>query len=235
MMCPYTILLLGWVSPRALLLRRWCCCDEILAAVPARPLLPLTPTRCCCRHRRCPRLVKRRRIHCNPTQSTRLTTVAAVLVRPLLPPTLCCCCCAARVLSTAINPLQSTHHSRHESSSEDSDDDEGYYEPVLAPLSLVDWSHEPLLALGDCDLPQRREWTLADIGKEVRFFSFLPMKKKKRVLCPPRKTPGMGSVFAGPGGSIAFVLPQAIFDAERPCAVPGSPPPGPKEGTIGQR
>ncbi|CAN0309413.1 unnamed protein product, partial [Ectocarpus sp. 12 AP-2014] len=58
-------------------------------------------------------------------------------------------------------------HRRRESSSEDSDDDEGYYEPVLAPLSLVNWSHEPLLALGDCDLPQPREWTLADIGKEA--------------------------------------------------------------------
>ena len=51
---------------------------------------------------------------------------------------------------------------RHESGFEEP------YEPVVMPLSKVDWSHEPLLRLTDCDLPQPREWTLAEIGQEVR-------------------------------------------------------------------
>eukprot|EP00752_Nemacystus_decipiens_P001367 g1356.t1 len=47
-------------------------------------------------------------------------------------------------------------------------DDYDYpFEPVDAPLSRVDWSHEPVLRLSGCDLPQPREWTLADIGKEI--------------------------------------------------------------------
>ena len=51
---------------------------------------------------------------------------------------------------------------RHESGSDEP------YEPVVLPLSAVDWSHEPLLRLTNCDLPQPREWTLAGIGQEVR-------------------------------------------------------------------
>ncbi|CAM9215574.1 unnamed protein product [Scytosiphon promiscuus] len=43
------------------------------------------------------------------------------------------------------------------------------YDPVVAPLSMVDWSHKPVLRLRECDLPQPREWTLADIGKEVKY------------------------------------------------------------------
>lgn len=46
--------------------------------------------------------------------------------------------------------------------------DDGYSQPVMAPLSSVEWSHEEVLRLGRCELPQPREWTLADIGKEVR-------------------------------------------------------------------
>lgn len=51
---------------------------------------------------------------------------------------------------------------RHESGFEEP------YEPVVMPLSMVDWSHEPLLKLTSCDLPQPRKWTLAEIGQEVR-------------------------------------------------------------------
>eukprot|EP00903_Cladosiphon_okamuranus_P012628 g11814.t1 len=56
-------------------------------------------------------------------------------------------------------------HERLESSG--SYDDDYPYEPVDAPLSRVDWSHKPVLRLSGCDLPQPREWTLADIGKEI--------------------------------------------------------------------
>lgn len=75
---------------------------------------------------------------------------------------------------------QPVYQSRENSGSYDS----SYcYEPVLAPLSRVDWSHEPLLGLGDCDLPQPREWTLADIGNEVGWFVFVLLLLSRMYVC----------------------------------------------------
>lgn len=45
---------------------------------------------------------------------------------------------------------------------------DGYYEPVVVPLSMVMWAHDPVLRLEECVLPDARQWTLGDIGKEVR-------------------------------------------------------------------
>ncbi|CAM9277809.1 unnamed protein product, partial [Discosporangium mesarthrocarpum] len=39
--------------------------------------------------------------------------------------------------------------------------------PVCVPLSMVDWSHKPILQLGHCELPEVREWTLGDISEEA--------------------------------------------------------------------
>ena len=65
--------------------------------------------------------------------------------------------------------LTPCHNRPERQDSSASYDDHDYpYEPVDAPLSRVDWSHESVLRLSGCDLPQPREWTLADIGKEVR-------------------------------------------------------------------
>lgn len=91
----------------------------------------------------------------------------------VLPPTfrLCSLRCRSITLVRNLTPSTPTHprsHERQESSGGMSCYDNYLYEPVDAPLSRVDWSHEPVLRLSGCDLPQPREWTLADIGQEVR-------------------------------------------------------------------